>query len=368
MQQKCYYEVLNVSKSSSSQEIKRAYRKLAMKYHPDRNQNDKEAEIKFKEISEAYEVLSDQQKKSAYDQFGHAGINQQAGSGQSGGFGGFDDIFENMFGGGRRNQQAYAKGDDLEYTLEITLEEAYTGVEKDIKVYKKDDCNTCDGIGSKSKSKTTCHACGGSGSIRRQQGFFAFEQTCPVCSGTGFNIADPCNDCYGKGTVKKEKTINVKIPEGIDTGDRMRIAGEGDAGPKGSQNGDLYVQIIVKEHEIFERRDTNLYCKTPISFTTACLGGEIKVPTLDGDVKLKISPETQTGKVFRLRDRGMKSLRGGGKGDLLCKVKVETPINLNQEQRELLKKFAKSMEENYQDKHAPSSKKSIFDDIKNFFN
>ncbi|RUS68729.1 hypothetical protein EGW08_023506, partial [Elysia chlorotica] len=322
---KCYYETLSVSKSASGVEIKKSYRKLAMKYHPDRNPGDKEAEIKFKEISEAYEVLIDEQKRSRYDQFGHAGVNQQAGAGSSG-FGGFEDIFDNFFGGGASSGRSrQSRGSDLEYTIEVTLEEAFNGVEKEITIPRMSSCDICAGTGSKSKSKATCHTCNGQGSIRRQQGFFAFEQTCPVCSGSGSNISDPCDSCYGAGKVKKQKTLIVKIPEGIDSGDRIRLQGEGDAGSSGVMNGDLYVQVMVKDHKIFERRENNLYCEMPISFITACLGGEIIVPTLDGEVSVKVMPETQTSKVFRIRDRGMKSLRGHRRGDLLCKVVLETP-------------------------------------------
>ena len=374
MQQKCYYEILNISRTASGTEIKRAYRKLAMKYHPDRNSGDQEAEIKFKEISEAYEILSDTQKRSRYDQFGHEGVNQQAGNGAgAGGFGGFEDIFNTFFGGGggaqgrhsggaRANQ---ARGSDLEYTLEISLEEAFSGVEKNINIPKMSTCDVCEGTGSKSKKTTTCPTCHGHGKIRRQQGFFAFEQTCPTCNGTGFSIPDPCDACYGQGKVKKNKTIKVKIPVGVDSGDRIRLQGEGDAGVNGAANGDLYIQIIVKEHKIFERKETDLFCEMPISFTKACLGGEIKIPTLDGEVALKVVPETQTDKIFRLRDRGMKSLHGHSRGDLLCKVVVETPVNLNSKQKELLNKFAESLGQDYQSKHAPKSK-SWLDNVKDY--
>ena len=370
MQQTCYYETLSVSKTASGVEIKRSYRKLAMKYHPDRNPDNKEAEVKFKEISEAYEILSDEQKRSRYDQFGHAGVNQQAGGG-AGGFGGgagFEDIFDTFFGGGARGgsrSSRQARGSDLEYTIEISLAEAYFGVEKEIIIPRMASCEPCDGTGSKSKSKATCHACHGQGTIRRQQGFFAFEQTCPVCNGSGSSVADPCHDCHGAGQVKKQKTLRVKIPAGVDNGDRVRLQGEGDSGSNGSMSGDLYVQIMVKEHSIFTRKDINLYCEMPISFTTACLGGEITVPTLDGEVQLKVVPETQTDKVFRLREKGMKSLRGQRRGDLLCKVVVETPVKLSAEQRDLLEAFAKSLGEDSQNKHSPKSK-SWFDGVKDY--
>ena len=369
MQQKCYYEILGVSKTASGVEIKRSYRKLAMKYHPDRNSDNKDAEVKFKEISEAYEILSDEQKRSRYDQFGHAGVNQQAGGGASGfgGGAGFEDIFDTFFGGARGGARSsrQSRGSDLEYSIEISLVEAYSGVEKEISIPRMTNCDTCDGTGSKSKSKATCHACHGQGTIRRQQGFFAFEQTCPVCNGSGSSVADPCYDCHGVGQVKKQKTLRVKIPAGVDNGDRVRLQGEGDAGSNGSMNGDLYVQIMVKEHNLFTRKDINLYCEMPISFTTACLGGEITVPTLDGEVQLKVVPETQTDKVFRLREKGMKSLRGQRRGDLLCKVVVETPVKLNAEQRKLLEAFAKSLGEDTQHKHSPKSK-SWFDSVKDY--
>lgn len=367
MQQKCYYETLSVSKTASGVEIKRSYRKLAMKYHPDRNPDDKEAEIKFKEISEAYEILSDDHKRSRYDQFGHAGINQQAGGGSSGfgGAGGFEDIFDTFFGGGGSRSSRHSRGSDLEYSIEISLAEAYFGVEKEITIPRMASCEPCDGTGSKSKSKAICHACHGQGTIRRQQGFFAFEQACPVCNGSGSSIADPCHACHGAGQVKKQKILKVKIPAGVDNGDRVRLQGEGDAGSNGSMSGDLYVQIIVKEHSIFTRKDINLYCEMPINFTTACLGGEITVPTLDGEVQLKVVPETQTDKVFRLREKGMKSLRGQRRGDLLCKVVVETPVKLSAQQKELLEVFAKSLGEDSQNKHSPKSK-SWFDGVRDY--
>ena len=367
MQQTCFYETLSVSKTASGTEIKRSYRKLAMKYHPDRNQGDSTAEIKFKEISEAYEILSDDQKRAMYDQYGHAGINQQAG-GSHGGFGGagFEDIFNNFFGGGSRGGRSQqSRGSDLEYSLEITLEDAFHGIEKEISIPKMTNCDTCEGTGSKSKAKATCHTCGGNGTITRQQGFFAFEQTCPVCSGSGVNVADPCGDCYGKGQVKKHEKIKVKIPEGVDNGDRIRLHGKGDAGPNGSVNGDLYIQLVIKEHNLFERREANLYCEMPISFVTACLGGEINVPTLEGEVKLKVMPETQTGKIFRVRERGMKALRSHRRGDLLCKVVVETPINLNAEQKEHLRAFAESLGEAHENKHSPRSK-TWLDNVKDY--
>ena len=362
-----YYEVLGVSKSATEQELKRAYRKLAMKYHPDRNPNDKTAEAKFKEASEAYEVLADPQKRTAYDQFGHAGVQ---GAGQ-GGFssshaGGFGDIFGDIFGGqggGRGSHSSRGqRGSDLQYTVDITLEEAVHGVTKKIKVATYIKCDDCHGDGG--TGKENCSSCNGAGSVRMSQGFFSVEQTCPTCHGKGVKIKNPCRTCHGQGRKKDVKALSVKIPAGVDTGDRIRLSGEGEAGEQGGTHGDLYVQIRVKAHAIFERQDSDLYCEIPIDFVTACLGGEIDVPTIGGKVKLKVPHETQTGKMFRLRGKGVKAVRGGAVGDLMCKVVVETPVRLNTQQKSLLNEFAKSLDANHN--HAPKSK-SWFNNVKEFF-
>lgn len=370
-----YYEVLGVSKSASDAELKKAFRRLAMKYHPDRNPGP-EGENKFKEAKEAYEILADPQKRSAYDQFGHAGVDQSMSGGQGGGFGGagfgdvFGDIFGDIFGGGRggaggRQQQAQ-QGADLRYTLDISLEEAVHGVSKSIKVPTLGKCKTCNGSGAKSGSgKATCKTCNGAGAVRMSQGFFSVQQTCPTCHGAGQVIKDPCPGCYGKGRVQQTKTLNVKIPAGVDTGDRIRLANEGEAGEQGATAGDLYVQVRVKEHRVFTRDGNNLYCEVPISFSTACLGGELNVPTLDGQVKLKVPTETQTGKMFRLRGKGVKALRGGAVGDLMCKVAIETPVHLSSKQKDLLRQLDESLGESSH-KHNPKSK-GWFDSVKTFF-
>lgn len=377
-----YYELLGVSRDASDRDIKRAYRKLAMKYHPDRNPGDKEAEDKFKEISEAYEVLSDAQKKAAYDQFGHAGVDGQAGGfgGGGGGFGGdFSDIFGDVFGdifgggggGGGRRRSSVQRGADLRYNLDLTLEEAVRGCEKTLHVPTMVGCEVCGGSGAKKgTSAKTCPTCNGHGQVRMQQGFFSVQQTCPTCHGDGKIISDPCDSCHGQGRVEETKTLQVKIPAGVDTGDRIRLAGEGEAGTHGGPAGDLYVQVNVREHPIFQRDGKHLYCEAPISFVDAALGGELDVPTLDGRVKLKIPAETQTGKLFRLRGKGISPVRGGSTGDLLVRVVVETPVKLNSKQKELLREFQKATEEEGNDKsasrHSPK-KNGFFDAVKKFF-
>ncbi len=376
MAKRCYYEILGIHKTATEAEIKKAYRRAAQKYHPDRNPDNAEAEEKFKEAKEAYEVLSNPQKRAAYDQFGHAGVDPSAAAGGGpggGGFGGagfsdiFGDVFGDIFGAGRGGggQRAY-RGSDLRYNLELTLEEAVRGTTVKIRVPTMVTCKSCDGSGARrGSSPVTCTTCGGHGQVRVTQGFFSLQQTCPQCRGAGTVIKDPCTSCHGQGRVKEHKTLSVKIPAGVDTGDRIRLANEGEAGENGGPPGDLYVQIKVKPHPIFTREDNDLYCEVPISFVTAALGGELDVPTLDGRVLLKIPPETQSGKVFRLRGKGVRSVHGGPVGDLFCKVMVETPVNLNRRQKELLEEFQRTMDEN-DAKHSPRSR-SWFDGVKKFF-
>jgi len=371
MSKRDYYEVLGLQKGADEKEIKKAYRRMAMKFHPDRNPDDKEAESKFKEVSEAYEVLSDSQKRQAYEQFGHAGVDGQGGfGGQGGGAGSFSDIFGDVFGdifggsGGGRGHSSVQRGSDLKYNMELTLEEAVRGIEKTIRVPSLANCKTCDGSGAKKgTSPISCTTCGGSGQVRMQQGFFAVQQTCPACSGAGKIIKDPCGTCYGRGVKEETKTLNVKIPPGVDTGDRIRLSGEGEAGRNGGPSGDLYVEVHVKRHDIFERDGANLYCEVPISIAEAALGGELEVPTLEGRVKLKIPTETQTGKLFRLRGKGVKPVRGHAVGDLMCRVVVETPVNLTARQKELLSELQESLDGK---KHSPRSK-GWFDGVKKFF-
>ncbi|AAU37506.1 DnaJ protein [[Mannheimia] succiniciproducens MBEL55E] len=366
-----YYETLGVQKGADEKEIKRAYKRLAMKYHPDRTNGDKAAEEKFKEVNEAYEILMDKEKRAAYDQYGHAAFEQGGFGGGAGGFGGgfggfggFEDIFSEMFGGGASRQRV-VRGEDLRYDIEITLEEAVRGTTKDIKINTLAACDHCDGSGAEKGSKVeTCPTCHGHGRVRRQQGFFMTETTCPTCQGSGKKIEKPCKHCHGDGRVHKKKNLSVKIPAGVDTGNQLRLSGEGAAGENGAPAGDLYVVIHVKDHHIFERDGSNLYCEVPISFTMAALGGEIEVPTLDGRVKLKIPAETQTGKLFRMRGKGVTSTRAGYAGDLICKIIVETPVKLNEEQKELLRKFEESLEG--QSKQRPKSS-SFLDGVKKFF-
>src|SRR5210317_520234 len=351
-----YYEILGLNRDASGDEIKKAFKKLAMKLHPDRNPDSPKAEESFKEVKEAYEILSDPQKKSAYDQFGHAGVDQSMGGGPGGFQGGFSDfgdafgdIFGDIFGGGRSGsgKSNVYRGADLRYNLEITLEEAAQGTEKKIRIPVLSQCKTCSGSGAKKGTQpSTCGTCGGHGQVRMQQGFFSVQQTCPRCHGNGSIIGDPCSDCNGQGRTKEQKTLSVKVPAGVDNGDRIRLANEGEAGENGGPPGDLYVQIQVKEHAIFKRDDANLYCEVPISFVTAALGGELDVPTLDGRVVLKVPPESQTGKLFRMRGKGVKPVRGGAVGDLLCRVIVETPVKLSGKQKDLLRQLYDSLQGN----------------------
>lgn len=370
MSKRDYYEVLGVAKGADDKEIKKAYKRLAMKYHPDRTQGDKAMEEKFKEVQEAYEILSDDQKRAAYDQYGHAGVDPNRGGGAGAAdFGDiFGDVFGDIFGGGRRGGQSRAqRGADLRYNLEMSLEDAVRGKSIDIKVPTWVSCDSCDGSGAKKGTQAkTCPTCHGAGQVTMRQGFFAVQQTCPTCNGRGKIIPDPCTKCHGEGRVEKTKTLAVKIPAGVDTGDRIRLTGEGEAGMHGAPAGDLYVQVHVKEHPIFVREGSNLACEVPISFSIAALGGEIDVPTLDGRVKLKIPAETQTDKMFRLRGKGVQSVRGGGVGDLVCKVVVETPVNLSDKQKDLLRQLDESWGGESEAKHRPKSK-GFFDGVKKFF-
>lgn len=374
MAKRDYYEVLGVERGASEAELKKAYRRLAMKYHPDRNPDDKESEEKFKEANEAYEILTDANKRAAYDQYGHAGVDPNMGGG-AGGFGGggnFSDIFGDVFGdifgggGGGRGRSSVQRGSDLRYTLELDLEEAVRGTTVTIKVPSLVGCKPCDGSGAKKgTSPTTCTTCGGHGQVRMQQGFFAVQQTCPRCHGTGQMITDPCTSCHGQGRVEEHKTLSVKVPPGVDNGDRIRLSGEGEAGVNGGPTGDLYVVVSVREHKIFQRDGKNLYCEVPISFADAALGGELEVPTLDGRVKLKIPEGTQTGKLFRLRGKGVVPVRGGSAGDLLCRVALETPVNLTKRQRELLGELRDTLQA--EGSNQSPRAKNWFEGVKNFF-
>lgn len=367
-----YYKLLGVERNASDAEIKKSYRSMAMKFHPDRNKdNPEEAEVKFKQIKEAYEVLSDAQKRSAYDQFGHAGVDGSMGGGGRGGFTSesfsdvFGDVFGDIFGGGSR-QRGAQRGSDLRYNLELTLEEAVAGTESKLRVPVLVACKECDSTGAKKgSSPVICSTCHGHGQVRMQQGFFSVQQTCPTCRGTGKQIKDPCGVCRGEGRVQETKTLSAKIPAGVDTGDRIRLAGEGEAGERGAPAGDLYVQIQVKEHKIFTRDGANLYCEVPISFATACLGDEISVPTLQGKVMLKVPSETQTGKLFRLRGKGVKPVRGGAQGDLICKVNIETPVHLTKDQKALVEQLNASLTGGGK-QHSPQEH-SWTDGVKSFF-
>jgi molecular chaperone DnaJ len=371
MSKRDYYKVLDVARSATEAEIKKAYRRLAMKYHPDRNPNDHEAEDKFKEAKEAYEVLTDPQRRAIYDQHGHEGL---AGRGGPGGFSAgdafsdiFGDVFGDIFGGGRRGggRQVY-RGADLRYDLELDLEQAVFGHTATIEFTTLGECEPCSGTGAAPGSKTvTCETCNGIGQVRMQQGFFAVQQTCPRCKGRGQTITQPCDTCLGQGRVRKKKNLSVKVPEGVDSGDRIRLTGEGEAGRNGGPPGDLYVEVRVREHPIFERDGSHLSCEVPVSFVTAALGGAVEVPTLGGTVDLKVPMETQSGRVFRLREKGVKPVRGGPTGDLFCRIVVETPVNLTDEQKELLRKFDATMHESSRN-HSPRER-SWLDGVKRFF-
>jgi molecular chaperone DnaJ len=370
MSKRDYYKVLDVARTATEVEIKKAYRRLAMKYHPDRNPNDHEAEEKFKECKEAYEVLTDEQKRAIYDQHGHEGL---AARGGGGGFSAadafsdiFGDVFGDIFGGGRRGGRQVFRGADLRYDLELDLEQAVFGHESQVEFTTLGECEPCKGSGAEPNSKTVpCETCHGSGQVRMQQGIFAVQQTCPRCKGRGQVITEPCDHCLGQGRIRKKKNLAVKVPAGVDNGDRIRMAGEGEAGRNGGPPGDLYVEIRVREHAIFERDGSHLSCEVPVSFATATLGGTVEVPTLGGNVDLKVPAETQSGRVFRLREKGVKPVRGGPTGDLFCRVVLETPVNLTDEQKTLLRKLDESMHSSNRN-HSPRQH-SWLDGVKRFF-
>lgn len=367
MKKRDYYEVLGVEKTANDEDIKKAYRRLAMKHHPDRNDGDKTAEAHFKEAKEAYEVLSDGGKRRLYDQHGHAAFEGGgAGRGGGAGFADVSDIFGDMFGdifGGGRRQQA-RRGADLRYVLELDLEEAVFGVEKQFDLPTVVACEVCHGSGAEDGKTETCATCRGRGRVIASRGIFQVEQACPHCQGRGTRIDKPCRTCQGHGRVEKEKTLSVKIPAGVDSGDRVRLSGEGQAGPNGMPPGDLYVEVQVREHKLFQRESNDLYCEVPIRFAQAALGGEVLIPTLDGEAIIRVPAETQTGKLFRLRHKGVKPVRGGAQGDMLCRVVVETPVKLNKRQRELMTEF----EETFADGRDHSPRQSGWlDSVKAFW-
>jgi molecular chaperone DnaJ len=374
MSKRDYYKVLDVPKTATEVEIKKAFRRLAMKYHPDRNSHDEDAEERFKEAKEACEVLTDPQKRAAYDQYGHAGVEAAGRAGGRGGFGGdafsdiFGDVFGDIFGGARRGEgrSQQFRGADLRFELQLDLDQAVFGHTSEVEVPRLSECETCHGSGSaKGSAAAACDTCGGSGQIRISQGFFQLQQTCPRCRGAGTVIKNPCDTCLGQGRVRRTRKLSVKVPAGVDTGDRIRLSGEGEAGRHGGPAGDLYVEISVREHAIFERDGEHLSCEVPVSFSTAALGGTVEVPTLDGDVTLKVPAETQSGRVFRLRDKGVKPVRGGTRGDLFCRVVVETPVHLSSEQRELIRKLEESLKRD-SNRHAPREQ-GFFEGVKRFF-
>jgi len=370
MSKRDYYKVLGVQRDASEADIKKSYRRLAMKHHPDRNPDDVEAEASFKEAKEAYEVLSDAQKRAAYDQFGHAGLEQGAGPGgfnAGDAFGDmFGDVFGDIFGGGRRGQSHVYRGADLRYELAMDLQQAVFGDTVNVELPTLQACETCEGSGAKpGTSPVICNTCDGHGQVRRQQGFFSVQQTCPNCRGTGKKIEQPCSDCHGRGRIQRSKTLAVKVPPGVDNGDRIRLSGEGEAGQNGGPPGDLYVDIRVTAHPIFDRDGADLSCNVPIAFVTAALGGTVTVPTLDGEINLKIPAETQSGKVFRIRGKGVKPIRSHSTGDLYCRVEVETPVKLTSEQKKLLDKFNDAIVAGG-DRHRPRMT-SWRDGVKRFF-
>ena len=374
MAKRDYYEVLGVGREAGEAEIKKAYRRLAMKHHPDRNPDDLKSEAAFKEAKEAYEILSDPQKRAIYNQHGHAGLEATAGGGRRGpgmnpgdAFGDiFGDVFGDIFGGGRRGRSTVFRGADLRYELALTLEQAVFGDTVNLTLPTLVNCETCKGSGAKPGTKpVTCKTCEGAGQVRMAQGFFSIQQTCPTCRGAGQQIDQPCSSCQGRGRMQKNKTLAVKVPAGVDNGDRIRLTGEGEAGQNGGPPGDLYVEIRTQPHDIFERDGADLSCGIPVNFALAALGGVVQVPTLDGEVALKIPAETQSGRVFRLRGKGVRPVRGSGPGDLFCRVEVETPVNLTGEQKRLLEAFNEALQAGG-DRHRPRNQ-SWLDGVRRFF-
>ena len=370
MSKRDYYEVLGVARNANDEELKKAYRRCAMKHHPDRNTGDKEAEAAFKECKEAYEVLSDGGKRRLYDQHGHAAFEHGMGGANAGpGFHDvgdiFGDIFGNIFGGGG-GRQGPRRGADIGYMMELDLEEAVAGVEKRIEIPTMASCEPCNGSGSEDGKIDTCATCHGRGQVRMQRGPFQMQAPCPHCGGAGKTIVNPCKHCDGAGRVEEDKTLQVKIPAGVDNGDRIRLAGEGEAGPSGMPPGDLYVEVRVRPHALFQRDGDDLHCEVPIRISQAALGDTVRVPTLGGEAELRIPAETQSGKVFRLRDKGVKSVRSRAPGDLYCKVAVETPVNLTAEQRELLEKFEATFVGEGARRHSPKTS-TFLDGVKGFF-
>lgn len=375
MTKRDYYEVLGVGKDAAEADIKKAYRRLAMKLHPDRNSGDTKTEAEFKDVKEAYEVLSDPQKRATYDQFGHAGLEAQAGGGRgSHGFNpgdAFGDIFGDVFGdifggGGRRGRSTVFRGADLRYELALTLEQAVFGDTVNLELPTLVVCNTCEGSGAKPGTRpVTCRTCEGNGQVRMTRGHFSIQQPCPTCRGSGQQIEEPCSSCQGRGRIQKNKTLAVKVPAGVDNGDRIRLSGEGEAGQNGGPSGDLYVEIHIQPHDIFQRDGADLSCVIPISYATAVLGGTVEVPTLMGEVALKVPPETQSGRAFRLRGKGVRPVRGSGPGDLYCRVEVETPVKLTSAQKKLLESFNEALVAGG-DRHRPRSQ-SWLDGVKRFF-
>jgi len=371
MAKRDFYETLGVNRDASDAEIKKAYRRLAMKWHPDRNPDNPKSEEHFKEAKLAYEILSDAKRRAAYDQFGHAGVDSaMAGAGAGAGFSGFGDVFSDIFGeifgSGRTGRSSVFRGADLRYNLEISLEQAAKGFETRIRIPTMAECATCHGSGAKPGTQPqTCATCRGAGQVRVSQGPFSIAQTCPRCHGTGKMVANPCTACSGAGRVKNQKTLQVRIPAGVDEGDRVRLSGEGESGVNGGPPGDLYVQVHIKAHPVFQRDHDDLHCEMPVSFSSAALGGDIEIPTLEGTARIRVPPESQTGKTFRLRGKGIKGVRSDTQGDLYCHVVVETPVNLTDRQKELLREFERISQSDTA-RHNPRSK-GWLDKVKEFF-